>query len=603
MQLAFRTRLMLGTTAMVVLFVGACAVAFAHVVDGYFEQQLAREYDEARSSLDAQRRLLLETLDRQVRELSRSPRLLAMMDIEGVDEVTLLDVLGEVESQLLAVLRPDGRVLASRAAWPATTNLSRMPGFERHHELGSATHVWPHPDGLAIVGIAPLVQGDVLLGSLVYGRLVDQDFAEHLGALSGRDVALVHDGRLLGTRWPSGTPSPSELGDLLAARPADLPPEGRPMSVDVSGSTAFGIVAPLRGDCGIVFLGQELGGLFALRDRMRALLLLIGGATIAFGLLFATRTALRMSKPLRRLTTAAERLREGDLGARVGELDSDRELSRLGRSFDSMAAAMQELIADGQEKAARAEAANRAKDGFLTSMSHELRTPLTGIQSTAELLQQFGEEASAEERHEFLDTILRESTRLAERITDTLEYAALAGDQAGWTLGPVDLQQAAEEACRRTAVLQQLKNVEVSIFCERTCRLQGDRERIVQAIEHLLRNAWQWSPDGGQVELTVRVGESSYSIEVADRGPGLRADERQRVFERFAQGGDVLVDKPDGLGIGLKITAEVARMHGGGVEYRDRDGGGAAFFLLLRTTGRPIDERAASRPTHAAATD
>jgi signal transduction histidine kinase len=274
----------------------------------------------------------------------------------------------------------------------------------------------------------------------------------------------------------------------------------------------------------------------------------------------------------------------------------DRELGALARSFNAMAATMQTLVRDVTDKAARAEAANRAKDGFLTSVSHELRTPLTGIQSTAELLQQFGDGATPEERAEFLGTILREAERLGRRIGDALEFANLAGGKARWTIGRVDLRRICEEACRRLHGLQGLKPVEFRILGDDGAVLAGDREHLTQAVHHLVHNAWQWSQAEGEVEIVVRRVQNGFVIDVADRGPGLRQEDRERVFELFTQGGDVLVDKPAGIGIGLKIAAEVAAVHGGAIEYSDRAGGGACFHLLVRTVERPIDTMALPEP-------
>jgi len=148
----------------------------------------------------------------------------------------------------------------------------------------------------------------------------------------------------------------------------------------------------------------------------------VGLVLALLGVAFATRMAARLARPLRQLIDASNRIGAGELSARVGATEDD-ELGRLAHSFNAMAQTMQQLIADVTDKAARAEAANRAKDGFLTSMSHELRTPLCGIQSTAELLQQFGDQASPEERAEFLATILREAERLGRRISDSLDFA------------------------------------------------------------------------------------------------------------------------------------------------------------------------------------
>ncbi|MCK5941490.1 MAG: HAMP domain-containing protein, partial [Planctomycetes bacterium] len=375
MQLAFRTRLMLGTTALVVLFVGVAAVAFSHLIDAYYEREVEREYAEARASFDTQMRILLESLDQKAAELARSPRLLATVAIEGIDEATVLGLLPELPASLIAVVRPDGRVLAGQDAWPADDDLSHMPDYDRHFELGSSTHVWPHPSGLAVVGVAPLVQGGELLGSLVVGERVGDAFAARIGTLSGRHVLIADGGRLIGRHWKGAPPTDAALAEVVATEAAGLPAEGRRAIVSSASSDHSGIALALTPGRGAVFLAHDLDAVYALRARMRWLLFLIGGGLTLGGLFAAARTATKLSRPMQTLTAVADRLRDGDLAARVGELRADRELVGLGRSFDAMASTLQDLVADVRAQAERAEAANRAKDGFLTSMSHELRTP------------------------------------------------------------------------------------------------------------------------------------------------------------------------------------------------------------------------------------
>ncbi|MEO6596017.1 MAG: ATP-binding protein, partial [Planctomycetota bacterium] len=162
------------------------------------------------------------------------------------------------------------------------------------------------------------------------------------------------------------------------------------------------------------------------------------------------------------------------------------------------------------------------------------------------------------ERAEFLTTILRESERLGQRISDALECASLSGGKTQWTVGRVDLLRASEQACSRLDGLLQLKLVHFQVVSEDAV-LSGDRERITQAIYQLLHNAWTWSPAGGTVEVTVLAVPGGFVVEVQDRGPGIPAHEQERIFDYFTQGGSVLVDKPAGIGIGLKIAAEVAR--------------------------------------------
>lgn len=593
MQMGFQTRLMLGTTLLAVVFVGTSAMALAQLVDGFSDQLVAREYDEARRRFDAQMRLIKGALQTEASELSRSPRLLATAAIPEVDEVTFADVLAELPSPLIAVLDTKGRVLAGRRSWPHGEDLSQMAGYGEHLETGAATtQTWRHPSGLALVGIAPLVQGGELFGSLICGQLIDDEFAAQLGSVAGRNVLMLHEGQRLGGLWQSGYPSSPELAELLGLRHADMSAHGTPMSVVVAEQEHTGIALPLDEHHGIVFLAHDFSAVIALRDNMRSLLCLIGGVLIAAGLVLSKRAATRLSRPLRQLTAAADELRAGKLDTRVGDLGADRELQTLAQSFDAMSETMQSLVVDVRDKAARAEAANRAKDGFLTSMSHELRTPLTGIQSVAELLKEYGDEASAEERADFLGTILGESERLARRITDSLEYAAMAGDTAQWTLGKVDLAEACREAWRRVEGLSDIKSVNMQLSGRDDARLRGDRERIVQALEHLLHNAWKWSPADGQIDVRIEAEANDFHIAIMDCGPGLSVDQHAHVFGRFNQGGDVLVDKPDGIGLGLQIALEVAQMHGGTIDYCDREdgaAGGACFRMQLATSDRPID--------------
>lgn len=589
MRLGFRTRLVAGSTLQVVAFVAAAMLVLTVLTHRYAAEQVAAATEQARTSFAQQMALRMRSLRRETREFARSPVLLAIAAIPDVDEATFADALAGMEAPLVAVLDPQGRVVAGRDGWRAGEQAVDAAALTRSLTEGVQDHVWRLRNRHALVAVAPLLQGGELLGALVRGEPVDDALARQLGTIAASDVLLWQGTEVLGAYWHTRPRGDVDLSPLHRLQPTAMPSTGATLELTVDELPRFGLALPLHRDGVMVFLSEDLRGIETLRDQARGWLLAAGGLLAILGVLVALHTAARLSRPLRGLTGAADRMSQGDLTARVGELPQDDELGQLARSFNTMATTVQRLVADVTDKAARAEAANRAKDGFLTSISHELRTPLTGIQSTAELLQQFGAEASPAERDEFLGTILRESERLGRRIGDALEFASLAAGTTTWTLGRVELQRLCEEACRRLDSLQTLKAVEFSILCPQGAALQGDREHLTQALWHLVHNAWQWSPAGGQVELTAREVANGFTIEVADRGPGVPAHERARVFEAFAQGGDVLVDKPQGIGIGLKIAAEIARLHGGSVEYADRNGGGACFCLLLRTGDRPID--------------
>ena len=114
---------------------------------------------------------------------------------------------------------------------------------------------------------------------------------------------------------------------------------------------------------------------------------------------------------------------------------------------------------------------------------------------------------------------------------------------------------------------------------------------MTQAIYHLVHNAWCWSPPGSTVTMRIdgAADGSGWTVAIADRGPGIAVDQAKRIFERFAQGGELLISKPSGTGLGLSIAMEVALAHGGRVAYAEREGGGALFTLSVAAEGRAID--------------
>jgi two-component system OmpR family sensor kinase len=594
MRLGFRGRLVLGVTTLVVAFAGAAVSVLSVLSNQFVIAQAQRQVEECRDGFQRQMENRRASWRNETALRARTPLLLATAAIPQVDADTFADCLAELPAPLVAVLDPNGRVVASRGSWLPGTDLRQMPGIEAALAGDDSDHVWPLGEGLALVAVARLAQGSRLLGLLVCGERIDNSLATGIGAIAGRDVAFLHDGRLLAASWRNAMPEAADFAPLRRLQHDELPVTGAIVAPIVDERTRDGLAVRLHDDNGIAWLSYDLQEVHALRQQAYGWLLLTGGILTLLGITFAWRIAARLSQPLRRLGDASDRMGRGDLATRVDEAGMDLELGQLAQSFNAMANTVQTLVAEVTDKAARAEAGNRAKDAFLTSMSHELRTPLTGIQSTAALLQQFGDEASPAERAEFLDTILRESERLGQRISSALEFANLASGRTRWAVGRVALLQLCEQACRRLACLLPLKHVDFQVVCAPDAILQGDREHLTQALYHLLHNAWTYSPTDGEVEVTVGEVPGGFVIEVADRGPGIPADERQRVFDLFTQGGDVLVDKPAGIGIGLKIASEVAAMHGGALDYDERQGGGACFRMLLRCENRPIDRLAAN---------
>jgi two-component system sensor histidine kinase MprB len=296
-------------------------------------------------------------------------------------------------------------------------------------------------------------------------------------------------------------------------------------------------------------------------ERLRLILILVslGGILIAAaaGALVSGATL----APVRRLTAAAERIAEtGEPSERVPEGGRD-ELARLGASFNTMLASLEDSLATQRR--------------FVADASHELRTPLTSLQTNIDVLR--GDvELPPEQRRQLLDDLHRESQEMRALIGGLLE---LARGGAQLEKAEFQLDELVEDAVDRArtrfpTVSWETDGLEPTV-------VDGYRDRMERAVWNLLENAGKWSGDGGSVEISLAGGE----LQVRDHGPGFADEDRPLVFDRFYR--SAAARSMPGAGLGLAIVREVAEAHGGTVEAENAGGGGALVRLSLDGAARP----------------
>jgi two-component system, OmpR family, sensor kinase len=218
---------------------------------------------------------------------------------------------------------------------------------------------------------------------------------------------------------------------------------------------------------------------------------------------------------------------------------------------------------------------------FVADASHELRTPLTSILANLELL----ETDLAGEQKEIAASALRSSKRMRRLVADLLLLArADAGRQA--PSRPIDLAQIAREAAAEAEPLGRER--QVTVDAPESVELAAVPDDLHRVALNLIENALIHTPAGTPVTVAVRREGDDAVLEVSDRGPGVPASLRDRVFERFSHG-DGDGSPPAGSGLGLAIVRAVADAHGGSVELTNADGGGARFVVRLPTEGVPAD--------------
>lgn len=238
------------------------------------------------------------------------------------------------------------------------------------------------------------------------------------------------------------------------------------------------------------------------------------------------------------------------------------------RSLRRRRAAMRELQAlrDAAEDARRkVEQAMAQQKRFTNNAAHELRTPLAVLRARIDGAPPFPER----------DALLRDVERMTRLVGQMLAAARLEARQVTLTDG-VDLTAAARETVGRLfpAALAQDRFIALEAP-DAPVLVRGDAFALEDALRNLIENALRFTPPGGAADVIVADSAAGATLTVADRGPGVAPDLRDRLFEPFSRG----ADRSGGAGLGLSIVAETAAIHGASVAADDRPGGGAVFTI------------------------
>ncbi len=222
----------------------------------------------------------------------------------------------------------------------------------------------------------------------------------------------------------------------------------------------------------------------------------------------------------------------------------------------------------------------RLRSDFVASVSHELRTPLAQIRMFTETLL-LGRVRSEDERDRSLEILDQEVRRLTH-LVDNLLYVA-RGEHDGLRLHPEDSDFGAlvREVVEGFTPLAAARRVTLALTIEEGVRVRVDRSAMRQVLLNLLDNAVKYGPPGAVVTVAVEASEGMARLRVEDRGPGVPAGERERIWERFARLDRDVESAVAGSGIGLAIVRELVTSQGGRCRVEDAAAGGARFVVEL----------------------
>jgi len=222
------------------------------------------------------------------------------------------------------------------------------------------------------------------------------------------------------------------------------------------------------------------------------------------------------------------------------------------------------------------------KDDFLSQVSHEVRTPMTSIRSFSEILLETPDLEATQARH-FLGIIHEESVRLTRLLDSTLDLSLLERGEAPWALERIDPEEALDRSVRMCHGLAANTRVRL-LDGERASRVrvQANADRLSQVFINLISNAIKYNTsDTPYVRITSRVVDGEYEMYVQDNGPGIRPEERELIFSKFARGWAHTQTSVVGAGLGLAISWQIMRRLGGSLTLMPDTGRGACFRVSI----------------------
>lgn len=376
-----------------------------------------------------------------------------------------------------------------------------------------------------------VLESDTLLIGLVNGKVVTTSRNTSPDAL--RDVP----GPL--ARWAS-IQRPEAGTVQLATGPARY----AAVPVHVTGTPHRGVFVAA------VLTGPDQAGI-ARVDRLQVE---VGAIALLLGSVLAWLAAGRVLRPVRDTTNLARRITDTDLSERI-PAHGRNEITELAVTFNRMLD--------------RLEAALTAQRRFLADAGHELRTPITIVQGNLDTLAVTGPDDA-----ESLAIAADELARMS-RLVDELTLLAASEQPDFLHLGPADLEHLTRSLAAKARALDGRPWT-----LARTAHGAAilDSQRITQAVMQLAANAVAHTPPGSVVEIGSAIEGGMIVFAVTDRGPGIPAEQWERVFERFAR---LDTRRTEGTGLGLAIVAAICAAHGGTVHVGDRPGGGAMFSLSI----------------------
>lgn len=398
------------------------------------------------------------------------------------------------------------------------------------------------------------------------------DYYAARGSWEGLDIAFRRLTRLPSRQGLRSLPliiTDAEGHIVFAQRPRHLPPpslspeEATPIRVD--GETVGWLYLDLPSRSGLST--PETPEWFFLQRLGRLILLSAIGAGL-ISVLIGVGLARWLTRPIRDLTAAMQRVARGELGVQV-DVGSDDELGELAAAFNKMSRDL--------------ERADHLRRQMTADIAHELRTPVSVLLGYTEALHD-GKLAGDPEVY---DVLYRETQHLSRLIEDLRILSLADAGELPLTRQPVHPRDLVHHVLRAYAQQAAEKDITLTAdVAEDVPFIHVDPDRMAQVLNNLVSNAVRYTPPGGNVTLSVTRNSHAVVFQVQDTGPGIPPEEVPFVFNRFYRGDKARSGENGASGLGLAIAKSIVEAHGGTITVSSRQGAGTTFTVTLPVSGK-----------------
>jgi heavy metal sensor kinase len=413
--------------------------------------------------------------------------------------------------------------------------------------------------------------GDVLLVNINQSGedYVDNEITEHYSPeINGRFIRVTRaDGKRI---YVSGPPKDGTFDPALVTTPRL--PMAQEFTREVEMSDGHELLLhglPYRPGDGTRFLIEVAAPYNQIESVLRGLLL-----TFALGLPLIVALAIgggyllmrRALHPVDEIRQKAAQITSRNLGERLPVVHTGDELERLATDLNRMIARLEESFLQ----------VNR----FSADASHELRTPLTILQGELEAVAQKGQSLPTDVR-DTIGSALEETQRLSKIVESLLAISRLEAGEARVQPVRLDFAELTRTTADQMKLLAEEKRISLTSIGSESVEVEADPSRLKQVVVNLLDNAIKYTPEGGEVSVSVMRQDGHAILEVADTGLGMSPSDLPHVFERFYRTDKARSRQMGGTGLGLSIVRSICLAHGGQVIVNSTEGRGTLFRVEL----------------------